>query len=63
MWSQLCSPVFYIITMTTFTVRYATLELESNKILYIHMYKYRIAGKFGGGKVWRIWQIVRDLPN
>ena len=24
---------------------------------------YCIAGKFGGGKVWRIWQIVRDSPN
>ena len=25
--------------------------------------KYRIAGKFGGGKVWQIWQIVCDSPN
>ena len=24
---------------------------------------YRIAGKFGGEKVWRIWQIVCDSPN
>ena len=24
---------------------------------------YRIAGKFGGGKVWRIWRIVRNSPN
>ena len=24
---------------------------------------YRIAGKFGGGKVWRIWRIVRDSSN
>ena len=22
-----------------------------------------IVGKFGGKKVWRIWQIVGDLPN
>ena len=25
--------------------------------------KYRIAGKFGGGKVWRIWRITRRSPN
>ena len=24
---------------------------------------YCIAGKFGRGKVWRIWQITRHLPN
>ena len=24
---------------------------------------YRIAGKFGGGKVWQIWQITRCSPN
>ena len=24
---------------------------------------YRIVGKFGGGKVWQIWRIVRDSPN
>ena len=24
---------------------------------------YRIAGKFGGEKVWRIWRIVCDSPH
>ena len=25
--------------------------------------EYRIAGKFGGKKVWQIWRIVCDSPN
>ena len=24
---------------------------------------YRIAGMFGGGKVWQIWRVIRDSPN
>ena len=25
--------------------------------------RYCLAGRFGGGKVWQIWQIVHDSPN
>ena len=28
--------------------------------IYMYIYVYHIAGKFGGGKVWRI---VRNSPN
>ena len=32
-------------------------------IVYTYYDVYRIAGKFGGGKVWWIWRITRGLPN
>ena len=40
------------------------LNLEKFKLeKMVHIYAYRITGKFGREKVWRIWRTIRDLPN
>ena len=39
------------------------ISFKSRVSEYPRVSEYRIAGKFGGEKVWRIWRIADDSPN